>query len=153
MSEPSMQNVSNYDDLAGQDLGVTPWLELTQDRITAFGGITLDFDPHHIDPRQAADGPFGVAAAQGFLTLSLLTHFAGMLADRRVPRQHINYGFNRVRFIRPAVVGSRLRAAFKCRSVSEREPGQYLLVFDVTVEADNDDKPVMTAEWLALIHA
>lgn len=148
-----MTNSQSFTELEGLELGPTPWMELTQDRVTAFGGVTLDFDPHHIDPRQAKNGPFGVAAAQGFLTLSLLTHFIEQVPDRRIPKQHINYGFNKVRFIRPAVVGTKLRASFKCSSVVERSPGQFLLTFDTLIESDADENaPVLAAEWLALIH-
>ena len=136
----------------GTVMGPTDWLEMTQDRVTAFGGVTLDFDPHHIDPRQAKNGPFGKAVAQGFLTLSLLTYFAGEIPEGEFPEQNINYGFNKVRFIRPAGVGERLRATFTCRESVERSPNMTQVTFDVLVESDLDGgTPVLAAEWLAIV--
>lgn len=139
--------------MLGQVVGVSPWLELTQDRVTAFGGVTLDFDPHHIDPQQAASGPFGKAAAQGFLTLSLLTHFAASAPTLVAFRHHINYGLNRVRFIRPALVGHHLQASFRLAGCDPRGAAAALLTFDVTVSSRELGEPVMVAEWLALLTA
>lgn len=149
-----MTQTNAFSELAGKKLGPTPWLELTQDRVTAFGGVTLDFDPHHIDPRQAKNGPFGVAVAQGFLTLSLLTHFVEKLPGNTMPEQNVNYGFNKVRFIKPAVVGSKLRAYFTCVGAEQRAPGQHLMTFETIIESDADGgTPVLAAEWLTLVYA
>lgn len=146
-----MTNIEELREMIGQDWGHTPWLELTQDRITAFGGITLDFDPHHIDPMQAAKGPFGKPAAQGFLTLSLLTHFIENVPLKVEFHQNINYGLNRVRFIAPALVNDKLRAEFTLQDVAERKPGELLMTLAVTVVIDGKERPAMTAEWLVLI--
>lgn len=135
----------------GETVGISPWFELTQDRVTAFGGITLDFDPHHIDPAQAANGPFGVPTAQGFLTLSLLTHFIATTPSTVNFRQHINYGLNRVRFIRPVPVGHHLRARFELAAAEPRGDEGALMTMTVTVESRELEAPVMVAEWLALL--
>lgn len=137
----------------GQTVGQTPWFLMTQDRITAFGGITLDFDPHHIDPLQARHGPFGKPAAQGFLTLSLLTHFIEQLPRHPGVTQHINYGLNKVRFIRPVLVGENIRAAFVLRDATVRADDGMMLTWDVTIESEGHDKPAMTAQWLVVVYA
>lgn len=135
----------------GEETGVSDWFELTQDRVTAFGGVTLDFDPHHIDPLQAKAGPFGVPTAQGFLTLSLLTHFVSTTPSTIDFRQNINYGFDRVRFVRPAKVGHHLRARFVLKAVDTRRPGTVLLTLESTVESREDEAAVLAADWLVLL--
>ena len=74
-SHTATLTLTELEDHIGHPPRPSPWLELTQGMVTAFGGVTLDFDPHHIDPEQAQNGPFGKAAAHGFLMLSLISHF------------------------------------------------------------------------------
>ncbi|MEO1240906.1 MAG: MaoC/PaaZ C-terminal domain-containing protein [Pseudomonadota bacterium] len=138
-------------DMVGEEVAVSDWLQIAQDRVTTFGGVTLDFDPYHIDPAQAENGPFGVPAAQGFLTLSLLTYFMSTAPMKINLRHHINYGFNRIRFVRPAVIGHHLRAHFILKSVEPRNAKSLLLTFEVTVRAKESEDTVLAAEWLALI--
>jgi len=147
-----MQAANDFARQIGGTVGRTDWFAMTQDRITAFGGITLDFDPHHIDPRQAEHGPFGKPAAQGFLTLSLLTHFIEQMPRHPGIAQHVNYGLNKVRFIRPVLVGENIRAAFVLRDVTVRDDNGALLSWDVTVESEGHDKPAMTAQWLVVVY-
>lgn len=135
----------------GEETGVSDWFELTQDRVTAFGGVTLDFDPHHIDPAQAKSGPFGVPTAQGFLTLSLLTHFVSTTPSTISFAQNINYGFDRVRFVSPAKVGHHLRARFVLKAVDTRREGMVLLTMATTVESREDQAVVLAADWLVLL--
>lgn len=127
------------------------WLDVTQDRITAFGGLTLDFDPDHIDPAQAAQRQFGIAVNQGFLTLSLLTHF--LTSANVIPghRSHMNYGLDRVRWTAPVPVGSRIRGRFDLVEVVPKGYGVYLITLDATVEIEGQEKPAMVARWLARV--
>ncbi|MEO1656472.1 MAG: MaoC/PaaZ C-terminal domain-containing protein [Pseudomonadota bacterium] len=143
--------IDDLKNMLGEQMGRSDVLELTQDRVTAFGGVTLDFDPHHIDPTQAEKGPFGGAAAQGFLTLSLLTYFISTSRMKVDIKQHINYGLNKVRFIKPAMVGEHLQAVFTLQGVDERKPGAPILSFRVEVLSKEQDAPVMVAEWLAMV--
>lgn len=149
--EREMIAVSDFKALIGKSIGMSPWFEMTQDRVTAFGGITLDFDPHHIDPRQAQKGPFGVAVAQGFLTLSLLTHFVETTPSKLDFRQHINYGFNKIRFIQPAVVGHHLQANFILSNVQDRGENAHLITFTVEVSSREAGHVVLAAEWLTMV--
>jgi acyl dehydratase len=130
------------------------WLELDQARVNAFADVTLDHQFIHVDPaRAAAETPFGGPIAHGFLTLSLMSHFAA----QALPRMDapgvigINYGFEKVRFLSPVVVGSRIRGAFTLADASERKPGQIQLVNDCVVEIEGSDTPALAAQWLSLI--
>lgn len=149
-----MSSTATIDDLKGvigQEIGRSAVFELTQDRVTAFGGVTLDFDPHHIDPTQAEKGPFGGPTAQGFLTLSLLTYFVSTMETQVAIKQHINYGLNRVRFIKPAMVGDHFQAVFTLASIDEKKPGAPILTFNVEVVSKERDETVLVAEWLAMV--
>ena len=131
--------------LVGQQLGPTEWVEVAQDRIDAFAEATDDHQWIHVDPKRAADGPFGATIAHGYLTLSLLPSFAYRLLPFGDARLTINYGLNRVRFPAPVPVGSRVRAAFRVVDVSEVDGG-YQVTAEATVEREGGDKPVCVAE-------
>ena len=140
--------MSDLRDLVGTELGPTPWLEMTQDRINLFAEATGDHQWIHMDREAAAAGPFGTTIAHGFLSLSLLVPFlAEVLPVREGVSMGINYGLNKVRFISPLPVGSRIRARFTVESVEEVAGGEQL-TFAVTVEREGAEKPVLAAEWL-----
>lgn len=129
------------------------WLKIEQERINAFGKVTDDLDPHHVDPEFCREhSPWGVPIAFGFLTLSLLTRmlydvFTYPLdgpASEGVP---VNYGFRNLRFAAPVKVNSRIRASFTVLEVTERKPGQQLTLFGVTVEIEGETRPALTAQW------
>ena len=140
--------MSHLRDLVGTELGPTPWLEMTQDRVNLFAEATGDHQWIHVEPEAAAAGPFGTTIAHGFLSLSLLVPFlAEVLPAREGVSMGINYGLNKVRFISPLPVGSRIRARFTVESVEEVAGGEQL-AFAVTVEREGAEKPVLAAEWL-----
>ena len=140
--------MSDLSDLVGSELGPTPWLELTQERVNLFAEATGDHQWIHVDPEAAAAGPFGTTIGHGFLSLSLLVPFlADVLPAREGSGMGINYGLNKVRFISPLPVGSRIRARFRAESVEEVAGGEQL-TFAVTVEREGAEKPVLVAEWL-----
>jgi acyl dehydratase len=128
---------------AGQELGPSRWLELTQERIDAFADATDDHQFIHVDPELAARGPFGTTVAHGYLTLSLLVP---LFADvYRHEGTGINYGLNRVRFPAPVPSGSRIRARFRVEALDEI-PGGAQATIAATVECDAQAKPVCVAE-------
>jgi len=135
----------------GEEVGVSPWVEVTQERIDTFAKAIDDFQWIHVDPARAKGSPFGGTIAHGFLTLSLLVHLClpliPELANRRLL---VNYGFDKVRFAAPVKVGKRIRAAATLGDVSERKPGNVILRIDVRVEIEGEDKPALVAEWLSL---
>lgn len=145
----STDQVSNY---LGQEVGVTEWLEIDQDRINKFADATGDHQYIHIDPERAAQTPFGTTIAHGFLTLSLMSMLSndngGIKLENAV--MGINYGLDKVRFISPVKVGSKIRARFQLLSAEEKKPSYYLLKHKVTIDIEGEDKPALIAEWLGM---
>ena len=136
----------------GEEIGVSGWLTVDQDRISAFADATEDRQFIHVDPEAAARTPFGGTIAHGFLTLSLLSRMAAEIV--LVPdttKMIVNYGLDRVRFLAPVLSGRRVRGRFRLESVDEKAPGQTLLRHDVTVEIEGEDKPALSAQWLTLL--
>ena len=147
--------IASLDDIrakVGTEIGTSGWLEVPQDRITAFADATDDHQFIHVDPVAAAQTPFGGTIAHGFLSLSLLSRMAADVMQ--VPdstKMAVNYGLDRVRFIAPVRAGKRVRGHFTLNGVEDKAPGQLLLRHTVTVEIENEPKPALTAEWLGLI--
>jgi len=133
--------------LAGQDIPASPWLEIDQARIDAFAAATLDDQWIHVDTQRAAASPFGTTIAHGFLTLSLIPHFRMQVIRIDGFAMTINYGLNRVRFPAPVLSGSRIRARFAIRDVTD-VPGGVQEVTEVTIERDGEQKPVCVAETM-----
>lgn len=133
----------------GEELGLSGWLTVAQDRIDAFAETTEDRYWIHTDPARGRAGPFGATIAHGFLTLSLLTPLtkdAGL--DWGEGYLGINYGFEKVRFIAPVKAGGRVRARVTLAGAEEREPGRYILRLAVTVEIEDEERPALVADWL-----
>ena len=136
----------------GQEVGVSSWLAIDQQRIDEFADATEDRQFIHTDLEAAAQTPFGGTIAHGFLSLSMLSRMAaeGMLVPDSI-KMAVNYGLDRVRFIKPVRSGKRIRGRFRLDSVEEKAPGQLLLRHTVTVEIEGEEKPALTAEWLGLL--
>ena len=139
-------------DAVGNELGVSDWFEVTQEDVNTFADVTRDHQFIHIDPEAAAQTPFGGTIAHGFLSLSMLSHFAEKGAGVWVENANmgVNYGFDKVRFIHPVRVGSKIRARSTLLSAEEKSPGQYLFKSAITVEIESVDKPALMAEWLTM---
>ena len=136
----------------GEEVGVSGWFTVDQQRIDAFADATEDRQFIHTDPEAAARTPFGGTIAHGFLSLSLLSRMAAeatLLPDGL--KMAVNYGFDRVRFIAPVKSGKRVRGRFTLDSIEEKAPGQILMRHKATVEIEGEDKPALTAEWLGLM--
>ena len=138
--------------MIGQEVGVSDWLQIDQQRIDQFAQATDDFQFIHVDPDRAAATPFGGTIAHGFLTLSLLSYLGNSDGRPKIAgtRMAINYGLDRVRFVTPVKVGSRIRARFTLKDIQEKQPGRYLITHHVVVEIDGEDKPAMVADWLGM---
>ncbi len=148
---PTTVEASDLPALVGTELGESDWLLIDQDRVDAFADATLDHQFIHVDPDKAAMTPFGGTVAHGFLTLSLLPYFmASATVAIEGTLMALNYGTDKVRFIQPVKVGSRIRARVSLMSADERSPGQWLLKQRVTIEIEGEDKPAMVAEMLSL---
>ena len=137
---------------AGTIEGTSDWVEVTQHMIDIFADATHDHQFIHVDEARAkAETPFGGTIAHGFLTLSLLSKFVVEAVPRiSEARMGINYGFEKVRFLMPVRSGSRVRGVFKLVDVTERNPGELLSKYAVTVEIEGSDKPALVADWLGM---
>jgi len=143
---------SDFPTLIGTDLEPSSWMEITQERVNQFADATNDHQFIHVEPEKAAQTPFGGPIAHGFLTLSLtvcLTEEKALKPDGLI--MGINYGSDKVRFIQPVRVGSRIRALQKILDATEKHPGQWLIKTAVTIEIENVEKPAMIAETLSML--
>jgi acyl dehydratase len=118
----------------GQHLGVSDWLEITQDRIDRFADATGDHQWIHVDPVRAAQGPFGRTIAHGYLTQSLVNHFLPQIVEVRGISMGVNYGADRVRFPAPVPVGSRVRGSAQLLEVERTKDGAVQAVIRCVVD-------------------
>jgi acyl dehydratase len=137
---------------AGQELGVSEWIAITQDRIDMFADATGDRQWIHIDTERAASGPFGVTIAHGYLTLSMLPFLGAQVFAFAGDVARINYGLNKVRFVSPVRVGSKVRCRVEMLEVADIEKGQRVTL-QHTIEIKGHDKPACVAETVTLLMA
>ncbi len=140
-------------DRVGQEIGVGTWMEITQDRVDAFASATDDHQWIHEAGEQANNGPFGGPIAHGFLTLSLLTPLTRdvMAPIAQGAVMAINYGLDKVRFITPVRVGSRIRARVKLAESKPIENGVQLKT-ETTIEIDGAERPAAVVESLVRLY-
>jgi acyl dehydratase len=143
----SALSVTQLRERVGEEVGVSPWLEIDQARIDRFAEAIDDPQWIHVDPERAKSGPFGTTIAHGFLSLSLLSHLIESTFSFDDRKMGVNYGLNRVRFTAPLPVDSRVRAHFVLGSW-ERTDDMIQTVWNVTLECEGSDKPVLVAEWI-----
>jgi acyl dehydratase len=132
----------------GQEVAVSPWLEVSQERIDTFAKAVEDFQWIHVDPARAKGSPFGGTIAHGFLTLSLLSHLSEMTFSFSDRKMGVNYGLNRVRFTSPVRSGSRVRARFTLAKYEPFDGNGVQVTWSTTVEIEGADKPALVAEWI-----
>ena len=142
------QTLSDLAACVGQEVAVSDWITVTQQQVNLFADATGDHQWIHTDPGKAAAGPFGGTIAHGFLTLSLLPRFFESSFEIVESRMGVNYGLNKVRFMAPVPVGSRLRARMKLLSAEPIEGSGMQMAWEVTVEREGATKPVCVAESL-----
>jgi acyl dehydratase len=138
-------------DYIGKKTGVSRWFTITQEQIDTFADATHDHQFIHTDPIKAKQTPFGSTIAHGFLSLSLLSAVAfdaGINLENTL--MGLNYGFNKIRFLQPVNVNSKIRGHMVLADVLEKRPGQFLLTWDVSIEIESVDKPALTAQWLTM---
>jgi acyl dehydratase len=150
-----MKTFETLADLAacvGQHVATSEWVHITQEQVNRFADATGDHQWIHVDVERAKAGPFGAPIAHGFLTLSLLPQFFDNTVQVKGVRMGVNYGLNKVRFMAPVPVGSRLRAQLKLQSATPIEGNGMQIQWDVTIEREGSDKPVCVAESLARMY-
>ena len=143
-----MSTIRSLEARVGQEVGVSPWVEITQERIDTFARAIGDFQWIHVDAERAKNSPFGGTIAHGFLTLSLLSHLSEQTFSFSDRKMGINYGLNRVRFTSPVPVGSRVRARFKLQKFEPIEGNGVQVTWTTTVDIEGKEKPALIAEWL-----
>ncbi len=148
-------SVADLKALVGQEVGVSDWFEIGQERVNAFADVTEDHQFIHVNPEAAALTPFGGPIAHGFLTLSLTVHLRERQHGWRwnLPlKMGVNYGLNRVRFPAPVRVGKRVRLRSVLANVEEVSGGAVQLTFNDTVEIEGETKPACVAESLMRLY-
>jgi acyl dehydratase len=146
----SMKVISGVDDavaMIGQELGVSDWIRVDQDRISAFADITEDRQWIHIDEDRArSESPYGTTIAHGFLTLSLIPVLSTQTYVVENRKMGINYGLNKVRFLAPVTAGARIRA--RCEVIDTKQVADNTVDLTVrhTIELDGSEKPAAVAE-------
>ncbi len=153
MASNAEKAVEKIQAMVGKEEGVGDWFEVTQARINAFADNTEDHQFIHVDPEKCAElSPYKVPIAHGFLTLSMLTHLDGSIKKDMSMFEGImmgvNYGFDKVRFISPVPVGSKIRARSEILSATPKAGNTVQLKRKMTVEIEGQDKPACVAEWL-----
>ena len=146
-----MTSVRELENRVGEEVAVSPWLEITQERIDSFAKAVEDFQWIHVDRSRAQSSPFGGTIAHGFLTLSLLSHLSEMSFSFSDRRMGVNYGLNRVRFPAPMPVGDKVRMRAKLAALDEI-PGGAQITTELTFEREGGEKPVCVAESLARVY-
>ena len=138
----------------GTDEGSGEWFEVTQDLVNQFADVTIDHQFIHVDPEKSAQlSPFKVTIAHGFLTLSMLTHLQGTVKTPYLEAYSgimmgVNYGFEKVRFISPVKVNSKIRMRRELVAVELKNANTIHLTTKCTVDIEGDDKPACVAEWI-----
>ena len=155
MSQVTFNSHAEFEKYIGLEIGVSDYLQITQEQINKFAEATLDHQWIHIDQERAKAGPFGTTIAHGQLTLSIMSHLpgGGSIGIPQLPGQKltINYGFDRVRFISPFLVDVPARATVRLLDVEDKGRGRYLLPCEITVNQQGSDKPHMVAVALVMI--
>jgi acyl dehydratase len=139
-------------ELVGKEIGLSDWMEITQERINAFAEATEDRQWIHVNPLKAKFGPFHKTIAHGFLILSLLVHLTSRIElFQQGMKMVTNVGMNRMRFISPVPVGSKIRNRCVLKEVTEQSEGKFVITIDNSVEIEGKEKPALVAEVLALV--
>jgi len=133
----------------GQEVGISPWVAMPQERIDLFAKATEDFQWIHVDPARAKSSPYGGTIAHGFLTLSLLSHLAETTFSFSDRKMGVNYGLNRVRFTAPVPAGAKIRGRFTLARYEKIEGNGVQTTWNVIFEREGGDKPVCVAEAIS----
>lgn len=145
----TIQTLAEMPALIGQEVVVSDWVTITQEQVNLFAEATGDHQWIHVDVERAKAGPFGAPIAHGFLTLSLLPRFFESSLTIAETRMGVNYGLNKVRFVSPVPVGSRLRARMRLLACDPIDKNGMQMTWEVTTEREGGSKPVCVAESIA----
>lgn len=137
--------------LIGQELGVSDWLEVTQDLIDRFAEVTGDHQWIHVDVERAKrEMPGGKTIAHGYLLLSLLPKLGAGIYKLAWPTRSINYGSDKVRIVNPVKAGARIRLRQSLVAVEDGAPGAHRITVRQTLEIEGEAKPAMIADTIRM---
>ncbi|WP_315757922.1 MULTISPECIES: MaoC family dehydratase [unclassified Bradyrhizobium] len=146
-------SLAAYQAMVGQEIGVSSWHVLDQQRIDTYADVIEDHQFIHVDPEKAKATPFGTTIAHGFLTMSLLSVMSyEVMPAIEGTAMGVNYGFDKLRFISPVKSGKRVRGRFVLAEATLRKPKELQSRTNVTVEIEGEDKPALVADWIGLIY-
>ncbi len=144
-------NPDQLSEFIGFEPDPTDWHTVTQEQINQFADCTFDHQYIHVDPVKAKETLFGSTIAHGFLSVSLLSHFAKQFSITiNGCFMAVNYGFDRLRFVSPVAVNSRIRARAKYLEIEQKKEGQFQLKVEVVIEIEGSERPALICEWLIL---
>jgi acyl dehydratase len=147
-------SLETYQGMVGQEIGVSSWHLIDQNRINVFADVIEDHQFIHVDPERAKrETAFGTTIAHGFLTMSLLSIMSyEVMPVIQGAEMGVNYGFDKLRFISPVRSGSRVRGRFTLAEAKLRKPKELQSRTNVTVEIEGEEKPALVADWIGLIY-
>ena len=146
----TINGIDEIESLIGQELGSSEWMTMDQDAINTFADVTGDHQWIHVDEERAAEGPYGATIVHGFFTLALIPKFSSEVFTIEGVSIRVNYGLNKVRFLQPVVVGSRLRGKVEVKDVIRGEKGTQVIL-QQTIEIDGQERPACIAEVVTLL--
>ena len=150
----TVENIQELKKLVGQELGISKWIEINQERINKFADATGDHQWIHVDTERAkTDLPGGQTIAHGFLTLSLLPMITQDIYKVKGVRHSLNYGSDRVRFTSPVPSGSRVRGRYVLKSAAEVKDNGLKIVGETTIEIEGKDRPACVVESIGIFYA
>jgi acyl dehydratase len=141
--------VRDLESRVGEEVGVSPWVEISQERIDLFAKATEDFQWIHVDPARAKGSPFGGTIAHGYLTLSMLPKLTESTFEFSDRKMGVNYGMNRVRFTSPVPSGAKIRGRFVLAKYEKIDGNGVQTTWNVTIEREGGNKPVCVAESIS----
>ena len=146
----TINGIDEIESLIGTELGASEWTTLDQAAINTFADVTDDHQWIHVDEARAAEGPYGATIVHGFFTLSLIPKFSSEIFTIEGVAIRVNYGLNKVRFLQPVVVGSRLRGTISVKDAIRGDKGTQVIL-EHTIEIDGQDRPACVAEVVTLL--
>ena len=137
----------------GENIGTSEWVEMSQERINQFAEATGDHQFIHVNEEMAKMTPFGGTIAHRFLTLSMIPYLGANSSTPKLDgvKMGVNYGGNKTRFLNPVRAGKRIRGHWKLTEMTEKRPGQWQQICEITIEIEGEQTPALICEWITLI--
>ena len=146
MAKRNIEDIEELKTMVGQEIGISDWIKLTQERVNTFAEATGDHQWIHVDPERAKkESPYGGPIAHGYLTMSLAPYFLQQIMEIKKKRMGVNYGLNKVRFPAPVPVGGKLRMKAEVAEIEDIKGGVQIVI-KMTFEVEGQEKPCCIAE-------